>query len=209
MSKRDRKEYFKKYRQDHAEEKKKYNQDHKEEKKQYDKKYRQDHKEKLSEYQKEYRENNKEKVNKNANKYQKTRKQTDPNYKLGKQFSNSIRRMLKKNGSSKNGKSCLDYLPYNIEQLKQHIENQFSLPGNEWMRWSNHGIYNSKTWKDDDQTTWTWQLDHIKPHSSFNYTSMEDKAFKDCWSLDNLRPYSAKQNVIDGDRRSNKSASII
>jgi hypothetical protein len=29
---------------------------------------------------------------------------------------------------------------------------------------------------------------------------MEDENFKKCWSLENLRPYSAKQNIIDGAR---------
>jgi len=30
---------------------------------------------------------------------------------------------------------------------------------------------------------------------------MEDQEFLDCWALDNLRPYSAKQNFLDGVRR--------
>lgn len=29
---------------------------------------------------------------------------------------------------------------------------------------------------------------------------MEDEEFKKCWALSNLRPYSAKQNIIDGAR---------
>lgn len=29
---------------------------------------------------------------------------------------------------------------------------------------------------------------------------MEDDNFKRCWALENLRPYSAKQNIIDGAR---------
>jgi len=70
-----------------------------------------------------------------------------------------------------------------------------------WMSWNNHGIYNKKIWDDNSPLTWAWQIDHIVPHSSFKYTSMEDQAFKDCWALSNLRPYSAKQNIIDGNRR--------
>jgi hypothetical protein len=27
---------------------------------------------------------------------------------------------------------------------------------------------------------------------------MDDENFKKCWALENLRPYSAKQNIIDG-----------
>ena len=69
------------------------------------------------------------------------------------------------------------------------------------MNWNNHGNYNPETWNDQDQSTWTWQLDHIKPHSKFRYLSMEDEEFKKCWSLNNLRPYSAKQNNKDKDFR--------
>ena len=66
------------------------------------------------------------------------------------------------------------------------------------MNWSNHGIYDPKIWNDLDTSTWRWQIDHIIPHSEFPYSSMQDENFKKCWSLNNLRPYSAKQNILDG-----------
>jgi hypothetical protein len=69
------------------------------------------------------------------------------------------------------------------------------------MNWNNYGKYDSNSWDDDDSSTWTWQLDHIIPHSTFKYSSMEDEDFKKCWSLDNLRPLSSKQNLIDGINR--------
>jgi hypothetical protein len=68
------------------------------------------------------------------------------------------------------------------------------------MNWDNQGAYNSKTWDDNDKSTWKWQLDHIIPQSDLPYTSMQDENFKKCWALSNLRPYSAKQNSIDGAR---------
>jgi hypothetical protein len=43
-----------------------------------------------------------------------------------------------------------------------------------------------------------WNLDHIIPNSEFKYISIQDDEFKKCWSLSNLRPLSAKQNVLDG-----------
>ena len=58
-----------------------------------------------------------------------------------------------------------------------------------------------QNWDDNDISTWTWQLDHIIPQSKLSYTSMEDDNFKKCWDLSNLRPYSAKKNILDGDRR--------
>lgn len=88
----------------------------------------------------------------------------------------------------------LQYLPYSIQELKEHLEIQFE----PWMTWYNHGIYDSKLWDDNDLSTWTWQIDHIVPHANFPYLSMKDQSFRDCWALSNLRPYSAKQNLIDG-----------
>lgn len=100
--------------------------------------------------------------------------------------------------------SCLEYLPYTMKELKVHIESLFE----PWMTWKNRGNYNAKTWNDNDPTTWTWQLDHIIPHSTFKYTSMEDQSFQDCWTLSNLRPYSAKLNIIDGASRIRHELSI-
>lgn len=102
--------------------------------------------------------------------------------------------MLKKQSSSKNMNSIIQHLPYSLQELKQHIENLFE----PWMTWSNHGKYNAKSWDDKDYTTWTWQLDHIVPHSTFQYNSMTCQKFKDCWAISNLRPLSAKQNILDG-----------
>lgn len=128
----------------------------------------------------------------NISKNNKKRRLENINYKLKCTVSRSINRII-----NKNNQSCLKFFPYSILELKMHLESLFE----PWMTWENHGVYNLNTWKDDDQSTWTWHIDHIIPQSKFQYTSMEDQAFKDCWALSNLRPYSAKQNVIDGDRR--------
>jgi hypothetical protein len=69
------------------------------------------------------------------------------------------------------------------------------------MNWSNWGKYVKKSWDDNDQATWKWQLDHIRPQSDFTCISMEEDSFQQCWALSNLRPYSAKQNNIDGGSR--------
>jgi hypothetical protein len=47
----------------------------------------------------------------------------------------------------------------------------------------------------------TWNLDHIVPRSDLPYASMTEDNFKKCWALSNMRPYSAKQNMIDGTTR--------
>ena len=57
-----------------------------------------------------------------------------------------------------------------------------------------------KFWDDNDSSTWKWQIDHIIPHFAFKYTTMNCEKFRKRWALENLRPYSAKQNMIDRDR---------
>jgi hypothetical protein len=105
------------------------------------------------------------------------------------------KKSLRKFGSIKNK------LSYTIQQLKEHLENKFKEVGNEWMSWQNYGNYRLDLWDDNNTSTWRWQIDHIIPHSTFNYKSMNDEEFKKCWALENLRPLSAKENVLSGYRR--------
>ena len=77
--------------------------------------------------------------------------------------------------SGKQGKSWLDLVPYGIEELRAHIERQFT----KGMTWENMG---------------EWHLDHIVPVASFSFTSPEDDEFKACWALTNLRPMWAREN---------------
>lgn len=144
----------------------------------------------------EYYEKNKENLNMKRNVYRRQLLRSDPLVKLQYNFSLNIRRALK-NHLSKKEDSIKNILPYTIGELKQHLESLFE----PWMNWNNHGNYNRSIWKDDDQTTWTWQIDHVIPQSNFKYQSTTDREFQKCWALNNLRPYSAKQNVIDGNKR--------
>ena len=117
-------------------------------------------------------------------------------FKLRTTISKSIRKLLKTQKISKNNISILKYLPYSIEELKFHLEKQFE----SWMNWNNWGIYRLKTWDDNNQSTWTWQIDHIIPQSKLIYSSMEDENFKKCWSLENLRPLSSKENLLKSNK---------
>ncbi len=121
----------------------------------------------------------------------------DASFKLRSRVSNSINFYLKKSFSSKNNQSIISFLPYSIEDLQKHLESQFE----PWMSWENWGMYHSDTWDDKDPSTWTWQIDHIIPHSTFKYQSMTENSFKECWSLENLRPLSSKKNLLDGCRK--------
>jgi hypothetical protein len=133
---------------------------------------------------------------KRSRKYELERKKLNPAYKLRASISSNVRRMLRLQRTYKTN-SITKHIPYTLQQLKEHLEKQFE----PWMNWDNHGAYHIDKWKDDDQSTWTWQMDHIIPHSELPYTNMEDENFRKCWALENLRPLSAKQNVLDGVHR--------
>jgi hypothetical protein len=66
------------------------------------------------------------------------------------------------------------------------------------MNWDNYGVYRKAIWDDNDQSTWTWQIDHIIPQSKLKYSSVKEDNFKKCWALDNLRPLSSKENFLLG-----------
>jgi hypothetical protein len=140
---------------------------------------------------------NREEIYKRTNKRKKIRRDTDPSYRLRCLISRSVSRMLKLNDSSKRGGSIKNALPFSMDELKNHLETQFE----SWMTWNNQGRYDSKNWNDNDSTTWTWQIDHVIPQADLLYASMQDDNFKKCWALENLRPLSAKQNLLDGTKR--------
>lgn len=125
--------------------------------------------------------------------YIKNRKAIDPQFKLRGRMSTAVGNSLKKRGHKKVGKTfaALGYTP---DDLRCHLESLFE----PWMCWENHGIYDCKVWDDNNPTTWKWQIDHIVPQSKYQYSSMEEDSFKECWALSNLRPLSAKQNFLDG-----------
>jgi hypothetical protein len=159
--------------------------------------YHDNHKEQDAATKKIWYKDNKEDVKVRVKINIRKRRRSDPIFKLRYLVSASIWGALNGNNSSKNGESCWKYLPYTVEELRENIEGKFE----PWMTWENQGKYELSKWNDDDPTTWVWNLDHIIPHSTFNYTSMSDQAFQDCWALSNLRPLSAKINQLDGATR--------
>src|ERR1700690_3329876 len=64
------------------------------------------------------------------NEYQKEKKKKNPIYHLRIIVAQSIVAALKSNGSNKKNTSCMKYLPYTIEQLRDHLESLFSHPTN-------------------------------------------------------------------------------
>lgn len=100
-------------------------------------------------------------------------------YRLSKLFGNRIRAMLQDNNEWRST------LGYTIDELKAHLEKQFA-PG---MTWENYG-----------RGANCWHIDHIKPVSWFNFSSVEDQEFKTCWALENLAPKWEFDNLSKGAR---------
>lgn len=160
--------------------------------------------EKYKEWYRKYYLANKERKNKRDCKRLLERMQEDPYLKCRRGVSKLIDLGLKRTGSSKQGHSCWKYLPYTPEELMDHLESQFNNPENLdsndkiWMTRFNRGAYHLSKWDNNDSSTWVWNIDYIIPQSDLPYSSMEEINFQKCWALSNLRPLSAKQNVIDG-----------
>lgn len=162
---------------------KKYYQDNKEYLKECQRKYYQDNKEHYYEYEKERskrperieytNQHNRKYRQENLEKLREWDKQRHEQNKLSRNFSTAIYIALRGN---KAGQHWEDLVPYNLQQLKEHLEKQFD----ESMNWNNYGEY--------------WEIDHIIPQNLFNVTTAESKDFQICWSLMNLRPLEKSAN---------------
>ena len=170
-------EYYKQYYEKNYDEileySKNYYHNNKEQASQRSKEWREKNKERLQ----QYREENKEHINQLSAFSRKKRRENDVSFRLREVVSNSVRKMLKKNKSSyRKDASILQYLSFTPDQLKEHLQSQFSAE----MSWENYGTY--------------WEIDHIYPQSLLPFSSLEEKNFQVCWSLSNLQPLPKKEN---------------
>lgn len=111
-----------------------------------------------------------------------TKEQGRERYRKNKVNYNFSRQIRKSLNGSKNGSSWESLVNYNLLDLKNHLESLF-LDG---MSWDNYG---------------KWHIDHIIPQDSFNITSSKCIDFKKCWSLSNLQPLWAKDNILKSNSR--------
>ena len=114
--------------------------------------------------------------------YRKHKRRTDPIYHLQETVRSAMRHGIKYHGAHKGTSMTWKSLPYTPQQLKEHLEEQFD----EHMSWENYGSY--------------WHIDHIYPQSRLPYDSMDHPNFLKCWSLDNLRPLEAVENMQKSDK---------
>lgn len=141
-----------------------------------------------------YRKKNEEKIKLNREKWLKNNSDYHETYrkinreKINKRFKESYNKSVTfrlNNCFSRNLHRSLNYfnsfhwetlVPYTLKELKLHLESQFTPE----MSWDNYGSY--------------WEIDHIIPQNTFNFTSYNDKDFQICWSLLNLRPLELHTN---------------
>lgn len=115
--------------------------------------------------------------------YLQKRRAENPYQKLHDSMGNRFRDVLR---SNKGGRSWKVLAGYDAVALKAHLESKF-LPG---MTWENYG---------------DWHIDHIRPVSSFDFSVDVDAAARACWSLENLQPLWASDNM----RKSKKWDGIV
>lgn len=106
----------------------------------------------------------------------KNRLAADPTYAVSNRMSCAIRRSLK---GGNNGKPWEKAVGFTREELARHLERQFT----SGMSWDNLGRGKRK-----------WEIDHIRPLSSFGFTTIDDSEFKAAWCLTNLRPLWSEEN---------------
>jgi hypothetical protein len=123
---------------------------------------------------------NKEECKRKQRVYDRKRYKNNITFKLSTCISSAVYQSLK---GTKKRKSWQKLVGYTVEQLKSHLESLFK-PG---MSWDNYGLKG-------------WHIDHIKPLSWFAFTSYEDPEFKEAWSLSNLQPLWAKDNLEKSNR---------
>lgn len=115
----------------------------------------------------------------NPCKYAKAKQWRDKNknnlkYRLDRRMHKNISKRL---NAFKGGRSWKRLVGYTTRDLISHLEKQFR----DGMTWENYGT--------------VWHIDHIIPKSFFKYENYEDEMFKKCWSLENLQPLFAKENL--------------
>ena len=79
--------------------------------------------------------------------------------------------------------SSTELLGCSIEEYKQYLESKFT----EGMNWDNYG-----------RKEGYWNVDHIKPCSSFNLTDLEQQ--KQCFNYTNTQPMWWEENLKKGSR---------
>ena len=123
---------------------------------------------------KEYAKDNKDKIRKRNAEYTINKYHNDTHFKIKMNLSRRLRQFIKKNGNS-----TVDFIGCSIQDVKVHLEKQFT----SGMSWDNYG---------------KWHIDHIIPCASFDLTDPEQQ--KKCFHYSNLQPLWASDNIRKSDK---------
>lgn len=157
-----------------------YNASHPEKIKEQNRKSYAKYKEKRLVNAKAYRVANRELVNEQARRYRLEKKEREGfKFNLCKSISEGVRQSLR---GSKKGAKWEELVGFTNEDLCSSLASQFK----DEMSWSNYGI-------GCGQDRW-WEIDHVKGIRHFNFNSIEDPPFQECWALNNLRPRWKDEN---------------
>ncbi len=131
---------------------------------------------KNTKWMKENPEKYKKKQQKGSIKYRST-----PQGKIRSVISSRMSQSIHKRNGKCNYNSKITYVNWTMEELMTHLESKFT----EGMSWDNYG---------------EWHIDHVVPDSWFDYGSITDVDFSKSWSLNNLQPLWAKDNLSKNNR---------
>lgn len=138
---------------------------------------------KLREYHRQYRKANWHRILAKKNAEKRAYRETATGH-ISSTMSNYIYQAIRQDKAGRHWESLVGYT---LSDLMFRLEFQFQ----RGMTWENYG---------------EWHIDHIRPIASFHYTSPQDEEFQQCWSLANLRPLWAKDNIAKGAKWQTKAA---
>lgn len=124
----------------------------------------------------------------------------DPKNRIIDLISRHTHQALHNNGIARNGKSFLKLMHISKAQLQlflARIQREVESYG---MTIEQIGLYDPKTWNDNDPKTWTYQIDHILPVANYDFTEEDAKnnteAFRIVCGINNLRVLPSKYNIL-------------
>jgi hypothetical protein len=143
------------------------------------KEWSKNHRDKCRAWAHSWRKRNLDKANEQAKKRYRKRC-LSVSFRISKRISRGIWQAIREN---KNGRHWETLVGFTLVDLKKHIESQF-VGGMNWEAFMRGEIH----------------IDHKIPRSRFRYKKPEDMEFKLCWSLDNLQPLWANDNLEKNDK---------
>lgn len=96
-----------------------------------------------------------------------------PRNRISRRIASRMRRSLRREGGPDRWEQLLGY---SRAELAAHLEGKFC----DGMGWHNMD---------------EWHIDHVRPISSFSFKTKADPEFLECWSLNNLQPLWALDNL--------------